>query len=154
MNHFLLKTEPSAYSIDDLKRDGKTSWGGVRNYQARNIIRDLLKQGDECLIYHSSCEIPAAVGVGKVVGTSYPDPLQFDEHSEYFDPKATVSKPTWFCVDIAYKTTLATPVTLQQMRTEPQLAGMRLLLPGNRLSVFPVQKQHFETIMKISQMEI
>ncbi len=149
MTHFLLKTEPLAYSIDDLKRDKKTSWGGVRNYQARNIIRDEIKNGDLCLIYHSSCEVPAVVGIVKVVRSAYPDPLQFDSASEYFDKGSTVEKPRWLAFDVAFVKKLKVPVTLTHMRLMPGLKDMRLLQRGNRLSVFPVAHAHFEYIQRL-----
>ncbi len=149
MTHFLLKTEPLAYSIDDLKRDKKTSWGGVRNYQARNIIRDEIKNGDLCLIYHSSCEVPAVVGIVKVVRSAYPDPLQFDSASEYFDKGSTVEKPRWLAFDLAFVKKLKVPVTLTHMRLMPGLKDMRLLQRGNRLSVFPVAHAHFEYIQRL-----
>jgi predicted RNA-binding protein with PUA-like domain len=148
MIYFLLKTEPSAYSIDDLKRDKKTSWTGVRNYQARNIIRDEIKNGDLCLIYHSSCEVPAIVGVGKVVREAYPDPLQFDPKSEYYDAGSKEMNPRWLCFDVVFVEKFKVPVTLMQMRTMPGLSEMRLLQRGNRLSVFSVSKNHFDFVIK------
>lgn len=151
MSHFLLKTEPSAYSIDDLKRDKKTSWGGVRNYQARNVIRDEIKKGDLCLIYHSSCEVPAVVGIGKVVREAYPDPLQFDPKSEYYDFGSKEASPRWLCFDVAFVEKFKVPVTLTQMRSMPELNDMRLLQRGNRLSVFPVETKYFEFIRKHSK---
>lgn len=150
MNYFLLKTEPSAYSIDDLKRDGTTFWSGVRNYQARNVIRDM-KKGDLCIVYHSSCEVPAAVGVGEVVKVAYPDPLQFDKKSDYYDAKSPSAEPRWLSVDIAFKEKFSKPLSLTEMKTMSSLAGFRLLMRGNRLSVFPVDKKHFETILKLSK---
>ncbi len=151
MFHHLLKTEPSTYSIDDLKRDGVTSWGGIRNYQARNIIRDDIKKGDLCIIYHSSCKVPAAVGIGKVVKAAYPDKTQFDPKSEYYDATSPMATPRWLCVDIAFKEKFVTPVTLTHMRTVKALASMRLLALGNRLSVFPITKHHFETLKKLAR---
>jgi predicted RNA-binding protein with PUA-like domain len=151
MNHFLLKTEPSAYSIDDLKCDKKTSWGGVRNYQARNIIRDEIKKGDLCLIYHSSCEVPAVVGIGKVVKVAYPDPLQFDSKSEYFDKGSTQESPRWLCFDVAFVEKFKNSLPLSVMRLTPELSDMRLLQRGNRLSVFPVSNSHFEALLKYTK---
>ncbi len=151
VNHILLKTEPSSYSIDDLKRDGATSWTGVRNYQARNIIRDEIKLGDLCIMYHSSCAVPAAVGVGKVVKTAYADPLQFDVKSEYYDARSPKATLRWLAFDVAFVEKFKTPVTLAQMRTVSSLADMCLLGKGNRLSVFPVAKKHFETIVRLSK---
>jgi predicted RNA-binding protein with PUA-like domain len=151
MNYFLLKTEPSTFSIDDLKRDKKTSWGGVRNYQARNIIRDEIKKGDLCLIYHSSCEVPAVVGVGKVIREAYPDLLQFDPISEYFDKGSTKANPRWLCFDVAFLKKFKEPFTLTHMRSMSEISDMRLLQRGNRLSVFPVSKEHFLCITQASK---
>ena len=151
MSHFLLKNEPLTYSIDDLKHDKKTSWGGVRNYQARNIIRDEIKVGDLCLIYHSSCEIPAVVGIGKVIKQAYADPSQFDTKSEYYDAGSSKATPRWYAFDVAFVEKFSTPISLTHMRTVPKLSDMRLLARGNRLSVFPVEKRHFEVIQKLSK---
>ena len=150
MSHFLLKTEPSSYSIDDLKRDKKTSWGGVRNFQARNIIRDNMKKGDVCIIYHSSCEIPSAVGVAEIMTNPYPDPLQFESSSDYFDATAKKENPRWFCVDILFKEKFKNPLSLTAMRAIPTLSDMRLLSRGNRLSVMSLSKKHFDHITKLS----
>lgn len=150
MAYFLLKTEPDAFSIDDLKRDKVTSWGGVRNYQARNIIRSM-KKGDTCLIYHSSCEVPAVVGVGKVVRSAYPDPLQFDSKSEYFDKGSKESDPRWSAVDIRFEKILKRSVTLTEMKGMKQLAGFRLLERGNRLSVIAVSDVHAVHIVRVSE---
>lgn len=150
MAYFLLKTEPDVFSIDDLKRDGTTSWGGVRNYQARNVIRDM-KKGDVCIVYHSSCDVPAAVGVGEVVKVAYPDPLQFDKKSEYYDVGSPSANPRWLSLDVKFKEKFSKPLSLTEMKTLPSLAGFRLLMRGNRLSVFPVDKKHFETILKLSK---
>jgi predicted RNA-binding protein with PUA-like domain len=148
MNYFLLKTEPSEYSIDDLKRDKITAWFGVRNYQARNIIRDEMKKGDWCIIYHSSCEVPAAVGVGKVVKEAYPDKTQFDRKSDYYDGGLSWAPPRWLCVDVQFVKKFIHPVSLAHMRTDTKLKEMRLLAKGNRLSVMPLSKQHFTHIVE------
>ena len=145
MQHFLLKTEPSTYSIDDLARDGSTSWGGVRNYQARNIIREM-KAGDYCVVYHSSCAVPAAVGLARVTGEAYPDPLQFDRKSEYFDPSSKIIEPRWLAVDIRYVSTFEEPLALEEMKKMSELRDFRLLERGNRLSVFPMTSDHFSAI--------
>lgn len=150
MAYFLLKTEPEAFSIDDLKRERVTSWGGVRNYQTRNIIRDDMKVGDRCFIYHSSCAIPAVVGVGEVVREAYPDPLQFDKKSEYYDGGSPIAKPRWLCVDVKFVEKFERIVTLEEMKRIPELQGMRLLQKGNRLSVFGVDATHAETIMRFA----
>lgn len=145
MQHFLLKTEPSTYSIGDLEKEGTTSWGGVRNYQARNILREM-KEGDYCVIYHSSCAVPAAVGLARVTGEAYPDPLQFDRKSEYFDPGSKIMEPRWLAVDIRYVSTFEEPVTLEEMKKMSELRDFRLLERGNRLSVLPMTADHFSAI--------
>lgn len=145
-NYWLFKTEPTSYSIDDLKRDKKTAWTGVRNFQARNMLRDEVKKGDLVIFYHSSCEIPGAYGIAEVVKAGYPDETQFDKKSKYFDPKAKPEKPQWFVVDITFKEKLKNPVLLADMRLNPALKDMALLRPGQRLSLFPISKRHFETI--------
>ncbi len=152
MSHFLLKTEPTEYSIDDLKRDKVTSWFGVRNYQARNIIRDDIKIGDLCVIYHSSCKIPAAVGLGKVVKEAYPDRTQFDPQSDYFDIGSSVTNPRWMSVDIAFVEKFTQPLSLTRMRTIDSLSDMRLLTRGNRLSILPITLKHFKKILELSNL--
>lgn len=152
MSHFLLKTEPTEYSIDDLKRDKVTSWFGVRNYQARNIIRDDIKIGDLCIIYHSSCKIPAAVGLGKVVKEAYPDKTQFDPKSDYFDICSSMTNPRWMSVDIAFVEKFTQPLSLTRMRTIDSLSDMRLLTRGNRLSTLPITLKHFKKILELSNL--
>ena len=147
MAYFLLKTESSSYSIDDLKRDKKTSWGGVRNYQARNFIRDM-KVGDVCLLYHSSCTTPALVGEARIIKAAYPDPLQFEKTSDYYDAGSSPATPRWSAVDIAFTKKYKTPITLEHLRELPALQDMRLLARGNRLSVFPVEAKHISLLKK------
>jgi predicted RNA-binding protein with PUA-like domain len=146
MQYFLLKTEPSSYSIDDLKRDGVTSWGGVRNYQARNVLRSM-KLGDQCFIYHSSCDVPAIVGLGHVMEEAYFDPIQFDQKSEYFDPTSPIGNPRWSAVDIGFLMKYDAPLSLTDMKTMTELAHFRLLKPGNRLSVIEVSHDDMRSIV-------
>ena len=146
MSHFLLKTEPSEYSIDDLRRDKVTSWFGVRSYQARNIIRDDIKVGDFCIIYHSSCAVPSAVGIGKVIKEAYPDLVQFDATSDYFDASSKKESPRWFAFEVTFIEKFQAPLSLSAMRTIKELKDMRLLATGNRLSVMPITEKHFQTI--------
>lgn len=148
MQYWLFKTEPDSFSIDDLKRDKTTVWSGVRNFQARNILRDDVKKGDLVIFYHSSCAVPGAVGIAVVSKASYPDPTQFDPKSEYYDPKAKKEKPQWYVVDVKFKKKFMRVVSLTEMKGMKSLAGMRLLMPGNRLSVMPIEKKHFEIIEK------
>ncbi|PCI30675.1 EVE domain-containing protein [Candidatus Kaiserbacteria bacterium] len=149
MNYWLFKSEPNAYSIDDLKKDKVEHWDGIRNYQARNMLRDDVKKGDVVLFYHSSCKIPGAVGVATVVTEGYPDHTSWDPKSEHPDLKSTAEKPIWYMVDLKFKSKFKEIVTLQSMREMPKLEGMRLLQRGNRLSLFPISKKHFDTIVKL-----
>ena len=148
--HWLFKSEPDAYSFEQLRKDGTTMWSGVPNYQARNHMMEM-KLGDLGLFYHSSIAEPAAVGICKVVATSHPDPTQFDRDGELFDGRAKPEKPIWFLVDVAYVEPLANPVTLKQMRAEPRLAAMPLLRRGQRLSVQPVTPQEWKIVLELSR---
>lgn len=150
MAFFLLKTEPDTFSIEDLKREEVTVWGGVRNYQARNSMRSM-KKSDACFIYHSSCDVPAVVGMGKVERAAYPDPLQFDAKSEYYDAASKKDDPRWSAVDIKFIKKSANPVSLTEMKGMKELSGFRLLEPGNRLSVISVSDQHAAFILKLSE---
>ncbi len=149
MQYWLFKTEPQAYSIHDLNRDKTTSWTGVRNFQARNFLRDTVKKGDVVVFYHSSCKVVGAVGAAEVTKEAYPDPTQFDSTSEYYDPKSKKEKPQWYVVEVKFKSKFKRTVSLAEMRTIPALKDMRLLAPGNRLSLFPIGKKHFETVIKL-----
>lgn len=151
MNYWLMKSEPDVFSFDDLKKRPKKTepWNGVRNYQARNFMRDSMKIGDLILFYHSSCEIPGVAGIAKVSSDPYPDSTQFDPKSEYFDPKATKENPRWFLVDVTFHEDLKTLVSLEEIRKHKPLQEMRLLQKGNRLSILPVTKDEFLFIKKI-----
>ena len=144
-----MKTEPSAYSFEQLRADGFTPWTGVRNFQARNNMMEM-RLGDLALFYHSSVAQPAAVGICKVVREAYPDFTQFDRTGEYFDGRARPDKPIWFMVDVAYAQALAHPVTLASMRAEPQLVAMPLLRRGQRLSVQPVMPHEWKIVLELS----
>jgi predicted RNA-binding protein with PUA-like domain len=130
-------------------RDKREHWDGVRNYQARNMLRDDIKKGDMVIFYHSSCKVPAAVGVAEVVKEGYPDFTAWDPQSEHPDPKSTQEKPLWYMVDIAFKKKFKNPATLSEMRTISKLSDMRLLQRGNRLSLFPISKKHFDTLVEL-----
>ncbi len=147
--YWLLKTEPSAYSFEQLRADGTTPWTGVRNHQARNNMIEM-RLGDLALFYHSSIAEPAAVGVCKVVREAYPDVTQFDRTSEYFDGRARDDKPIWFMVDVAYVEPLPHPVTLARMRAEARLVGMALLRRGQRLSVQPVMPHEWKIVQELA----
>lgn len=147
---WLVKSEPDCYSFEDLLRDGRTMWDGVRNYQACNYMRDEMRPGDDVLFYHSSTAVPAVVGLARVATDAYADPTQFDPSSEYFDPKSTTSEPRWQLVDIEPVAALPKPVSLNDLKARPELAGMLLLKRGNRLSVMPVEREHLETVLELS----
>ena len=147
--YWLLKTEPSAYSLEQLRADRTTPWTGVRNFQARNNMMEM-RLGDFGLFYHSSIAEPAAMGICKVVKEAYPDFTQFDRESEYFDGRAKTGKPIWFMVDVEYVEAFEHPVTLARMRAEPRLVGMALLRRGQRLSVQPVMPHEWKIVMELS----
>ncbi|MBX7137250.1 MAG: EVE domain-containing protein [Oligoflexia bacterium] len=149
MAKWLVKTEPEVFSIADLKRERATSWGGVRNYQARNFLR-AMKVGEEVLIYHSNTEPPAVVGVAAVKRAAYPDPEQFDRHSEYFDGKSTQENPRWFSPDLMFVKEFPTPVELARLKAERKLKAMPLLQRGSRLSVMPVTADEFKYILRLA----
>jgi predicted RNA-binding protein with PUA-like domain len=151
MKYWLMKSEPDVFSFKDLKsRPKKTEpWNGVRNYQARNFMRDEMKTGDLILFYHSSCEIPGVAGLARVSSPPYPDSTQFDSNSDYYDPKSTKEKPRWFLVDVAFEKDLKNFVSLEELKNHPKLAQMRLMQKGNRLSILPVTKEEFEYILKL-----
>jgi predicted RNA-binding protein with PUA-like domain len=148
MRYWLIKSEPSAYGIDQLARDKKTPWTGVRNYQARNFMRDQMKPGDRAFFYHSNCEAPGIVGIAEVASPPYPDETQFDRKSHYYDPAAKRDAPRWVNVDFRFvkKTRL---VPLEELRSHKRLANMRVLARGNRLSITPVDPAEWEYINKL-----
>jgi predicted RNA-binding protein with PUA-like domain len=146
--YWLMKSEPSSYSIDDFARDKKTLWTGVRNYQARNFMMNSMKPGDRLLFYHSNAEPSACVGVGSIVRPNQPDPSALDPKSDYHDPKASHDHPIWFCAEVKFDERFAKPVTLDEIRSTPALAEMALLQKGQRLSVQPVSKKEFDLILK------
>lgn len=147
--YWLMKTEPSAYSFEQLRKDRTTPWTGVRNFQARNNMMEM-RLDDLALFYHSSVAEPAAVGICKVVKTAYPDFSQFERGGEYFDGRAKPDKPIWFMVDVAFVEEFAHPVTLARMRAEPRLVGMALLRRGQRLSVQPVMPHEWKIVLELS----
>ena len=153
MKYWLVKSEPEVFSIDDLsKSKNKTTyWDGVRNYQARNFIRDEMKLGDKVLFYHSNTEPNAVVGICEVVKEAYPDFTAFDPKDIHYDPKSKKESPAWFMVDLKFEEKFSKPVTLQEIKTNKKLQKMRLVQPGNRLSVMPVEKEEFDEIVKLSR---
>ena len=150
MRYWLMKSEPSDVSIDDLASmpDQTVAWYGVRNYQARNFMRDQMCVGDGVFFYHSSCPEAGIAGIAEVSSSAYPDATQFDPASKYFDPKATSQNPRWFNVDVRFirKTRL---VSIKELRSSPELANMRILQTGNRLSITPVDPAEWDFITGI-----
>lgn len=146
---WLVKSEPESYSIDDLARDRRTPWTGVRNFQARNLMRDRMRPGDEVLFYHSSAEPTGVAGLARVASDAYPDPTQFDRKSEYYDEKATEEEPRWFLVDIEFVAILPRIVTLAEIRETKALAEMPLV-NRSRLSVQPVEPAAYDIIVRMA----
>lgn len=149
MQYWLMKSEPDAFGIDDLaRRPGQTEhWDGVRNYQARNMMRDEMKIGDPVFFYHSNCELPGIVGIAEVAKESYPDFTAFDPDDKHFDPKSHPDKPTWYMVDVKFVRKLQRTISLQELKQQPELADLALVRRGNRLSIMPVSQQHWEFIL-------
>lgn len=149
--YWLVKSEPAAFSIDDLikSKNKTTHWDGVRNYQARNFMRDEMKKGDKVLFYHSNAKPTAVAGICEVVKESYPDFTAFDPENIHFDPKSLEDKPTWYMVDIKLIEKLKHPVTLSEIKGNKKLQNMKLVQRGNRLSVMPVTKLEFDEIVKM-----
>ena len=153
MNYWLIKSEADCYGIDHLKKDKKTPWEGVRNFQARNFMKEM-QVGDLCLFHHSNGTIknPTGVyGIAKVVSKAHPDQTQFDKKGEYFEPRATAEKPVWYCVDMGFVKKFKTAITLAQIKFDPKLKNMIVAQPGTRLSVMPVSEKDFEYIKKLAK---
>jgi predicted RNA-binding protein with PUA-like domain len=152
VKYWLLKTEPSAYSIDDLAAapDQTTCWDGVRNYQARNYMRDEMTAGDLALLYHSSVDPPAVVGTVKIVREAYPDPTAWDPSDLHYDEKSSPDSPRWLMVDVKLQEKFAKPIPLEKLRTVKALSDMELLRKGSRLSVQPVTKAQFDAVLKLA----
>ena len=152
MNYWLFKSEPDAFSIDDLRAmpGKKDHWDGIRNYQARNIMRDDMKKGDQGFFYHSSCAVPGIVGVVDIVKEAYDDHTALDPKSNYYDPKASKDNPRWCMVDVKYRKKFKDILTLEQLKTVKSLEAMQLLKRGNRLSIMPVSKKEWGIILKLA----
>ncbi|EKD42152.1 MAG: hypothetical protein ACD_73C00300G0001 [uncultured bacterium] len=148
-SYWLMKSEPTSYSIDQLQKDKTTFWNGVRNYQARNFMRDEMKVGDGVLFYHSNADPSGIAGMAKIVKAGYPDHTQFDAKSPYYDPKATAQNPIWFMVDMAFVRKFKNFLELDLLRHAPGLENMMVLKRGSRLSVQPVTTREFEIISKL-----
>lgn len=149
MHYWLMKSEPEAFSIDHLQaRPGQTEhWDGVRNYQARNMMRDEMKIGDQVFFYHSNCAEPGIVGIAKVARESYPDFTAFDPDDKHFDPKSHPDKPSWFMVDVQFVRKLSRTISLRELKLKAELANLALLRRGNRLSIMPVSEQQWHFIL-------
>lgn len=148
MNYWLVKTEEDVYPIDKLKADKKTTWDGVRNYQARNFLTSMDK-GDLVFIYHSNTESPGIVGLAEVKKEAEPDQLQFDKKSDYYDPKSTPENPRWFAPTLAFKEKFSTSLSLNDLKSLAFMKDSRLIQKGNRLSVIPIEKSAAEGILEI-----
>jgi predicted RNA-binding protein with PUA-like domain len=153
--YWLLKSEPHCFSLDDLRAcpGGIDHWDGVRNYQARNLLRDQLRPGDGVLFYHSNVAVPAIVGLAEVVSDGYPDHTALDPRSDHFDPRATAVQPRWFMVDVGYRAHLPVPLTRDDLRQHPVLAAMDVLREGNRLSVQPVTVEQWQAVLAIARLD-
>jgi len=151
--YWLMKSEPETFSIDDLANcaNGTEPWDGIRNYQARNFMRDEMSVGDGVLFYHSNCAEPGVVGLAEVASEPYPDPTAFDPKSKYHDPKSDPEQPRWILVDLRFGQKFPRTVTLAEMRQTAGLREMRILQKGNRLSITPVRKKEFDQIVRMSK---
>lgn len=147
MRHWLMKTEPDVFSIADLQKRGRAPWDGVRNFQARNFMRDKMKVGDLILFYHSSTEPPGVAGIARVCRESHPDNTAWNKKSEYFDPRSTPAEPLWFMVEVEFVEKFSKFVTLDEMKADPHLRGMMVTRRGARLSVQPVDDPHFQRVL-------
>ncbi len=153
MNYWLMKSEPDEYSIDDLRTAPNQTemWHGIRNYQARNFIRDDLRIGDLIFYYHSSCKVPGVVGIAEVTSEAYPDPTQFNPESAFYDPKSTQETPRWMSIDIRFVEKLKQVIPLTLIKSQPHLADMYLVSKGSRLSVQPVSDEQWQAVLRLSR---
>lgn len=149
--YWLVKSEPGVYSIEDLERDGETAWDGVRNYEARNTMRDDMHVGDGVLFYHSNADPVGVAGMAEVSREAYPDHTQFDPESPYHDPKSDPDSPRWVMVDLRFVHRFDQVVPLSEVKADPRFAGMPLVQKGQRLSVLPVERKHFELIVRMGR---
>ncbi len=152
MNYWLIKSEPDAFSIDDLKSapGRKDHWDGIRNYQARNFMRDDMEKGDLVLFYHSNCKQPGVVGIAEIVSGAYPDHTAFDANEKYFDPKSDPANPRWLMVDIRFVRKTRRLISLSELKTHmEQLENFALVRRGNRLSIMPVSREHWDFILSL-----
>ena len=151
--YWLMKSEPDAFSIDDLQRVGREPWNGVRNYPARNFMRDGMKLGDEVMFYHSNTKVPGIVGLATVASEAYPDDTQFDPKSDYYDPKATREEPRWMLVDVAFERKLRDTISLDEIKLHADALGegFPLIARGNRLSILPVTAAQWKLLLSLEK---
>jgi len=151
MAYWLMKSEPDTFSLEDLRNrpDSTEHWDGVRNYQARNMMRDQMRRGDKVFFYHSSCPVPGIAGIATVVRESYPDGSAQNPESRYYDPKASVDDPRWFMVDVKFERKFKRFIPLSELKAEPALGEMALLKKGSRLSIMPVSKEEWQQILSM-----
>ncbi|HER35368.1 MAG: EVE domain-containing protein [Halothiobacillaceae bacterium] len=149
MAYWLMKSEPDAFSIDDLKRVGTEPWDGIRNYQVRNMIRDEMKPGDRAFFYHSNTKVPGIVGIMDIVSEARPDPTAFDPDEKYYDPKSDPDKPRWMLVDVKYVRHTKRVIPLPELKADPALEEMPLVRRGNRLSIMPVSEDQWDHILSL-----
>ena len=150
MNYWLIKSEPETFSIDDLKSAKREPWDGIRNYQARNFMRDKMEVGDLAIFYHSNAKPPGAVGLARVVSEAYPDPTQFDEKSKYHDPKSNPDDPRWMLRDFEFVEKFPRMVKLAELKADSSLDDMLVTQKGSRLSITPVEPKHFKKVCKMA----
>lgn len=150
MNYWLMKSEPDVFSIDDLAQKKLEPWEGVRNYQARNMLRDKMQVGDLAFFYHSSCAEPGIVGIMEIISTAYPDNSALDPQSPYFDAKSTLINPRWFCVDVTFKQKFSTLISLAKLKAQAPLSDLPLVKKGNRLSIMQLTKKQWDIILSLS----
>ena len=153
MAYWLMKSEPDEFGIDDLKRAGIEPWDGIRNYQARNMLRDQMQAGDLAFFYHSNCKIPGIAGIMRIHRAGYPDVAALDPAHPYYDPKSTADNPRWYRVDVAFVARFIEVIPLSWLREQPKLADLSLLRRGNRLSVMPLTDQHWHFINRHARQE-
>lgn len=149
MQYWLMKSEPDVFGIDDLQKVGIEPWDGVRNYQARNMMRDQMQVGDHVFFYHSNCAVPGIVGIASIARAGYPDNTAFDPEAHYFDPKSDADKPRWYRVDVQFVRKLARTISLHELRAQRALQAMPLVQKGCRLSVMPVSAAEWQTILAL-----
>jgi len=150
--YWLMKTEPGDYSIEDLERDRIARWDGIRNYQARNLLRDNIKVNDDVLIYHSSTRPTGVAGTARIMKAAYPDPTAWDKKSDYHDPKSSPENPIWVAIDIEFTAKFRHFVTLDEIKATPDLKGIMVARRGMRLSIQPVERKHFEIIKRLGEL--